>query len=95
MPGTRFLHSKEDVEFWFQTQRFFSNNRFELWSVILLSVLCYYLFKAEEGGKKNENEDENEDERVEEEEEQVKILKESELRPERKPSNSNMKPQAC
>ena len=60
--------------------------------MILLSVLCYYLFKAEEEEKKNEDEDEKEEE---EEEEQVKILKESELRPERKPSNSNMKPQAC
>ena len=56
--------------------------------MILLSVLCYYSFKAEEEEKKNENEDE-------EEEEQVKIFKESELCPERKPSNSNMKPQAC
>ena len=64
--------------------------------MILLSVLCYYLFKAEEEKKKNENEDEGEEEEGEEEEEdQVKILKESELRPERKPSNSNMKPQAC
>ena len=61
--------------------------------MILLSVLCYYLFKAEEEEKKNENEDEREEK--EEEEDQVKILKESELRPERKPSNSNMKPQAC
>ena len=61
--------------------------------MILLSVLYYPFFKAEEGEKKNENEDENEDEK--EEEEQVKILKESELCPERKPSNSNMKPQAC
>ena len=62
--------------------------------MILLSVLCYYLFKAEEEKKKNENEDCREEEE-EEEEDQVKILKESELRPERKPSNSNMKPQAC
>ena len=61
--------------------------------MILLSVLCYYLFKVEEEKKKNENEDEREEK--EEEEDQVKILKESELRPERKPSNSNMKPQAC
>ena len=56
-------------------------------------MLCYYLFKAEEEEKKNENEDEREEK--EEEEDQVKILKESELCPERKPSNSNMKPQAC
>ena len=62
--------------------------------MFLLSVLCYYLFKAEEEKKKNENEDCREEEE-EEEEDQVKILKESELRPERKPSNSNMKPQAC
>ena len=61
--------------------------------MILLSVLCYYLFKAEEEEKKNENEDEREEK--EEEEDQVKILQDSELRPERKPSNSNMKPQAC
>ena len=60
--------------------------------MILLSMLCFYLFKAEEGGKKNERED-GDDEK--EEEEQVKILKENELCPERKPSNSNMKPQAC
>ena len=72
---------------------FSSNNSFEPWSVILLSVLCYYSFKAEEEEKKNENEDEEEEQ--EEEEEQVKILKESELCPERKPSNSDMKPQAC
>jgi len=45
--------------------------------------------KAEEEKKKNENEDEEK----EEEEDQVKILQDSELRPERKPSNSNMKPQ--
>ena len=51
------------------------------------------IFKAGEGEKKNEREDESEDEK--EEEEQVKILKENELCPERKPSNSNMKPQAC
>ena len=51
------------------------------------------IFKAGEGEKKYEREDESEDEK--EEEEQVKILKENELCPERKPSNSNMKPQAC
>ena len=90
MPGTRFQRFKEDAEFWFQTQRFFFQQGF--WAVILLSVLCYYLFKAEEEKKKNENEDE---EKEEDEEVQVKILQDSELRPERKPSNSNMKPQAC
>ena len=51
------------------------------------------IFKAGEGEKKNEGEDESED--AKEEEEQVKILKENERCPERKPSNSNMKPQAC
>ena len=61
--------------------------------MILLSVLCYYSFKAEEEEKKNERED-GDDEK--EEEEQVKMLnKESELYPEGKPANSNMKPQAC